>query len=164
MKKLICLFLSLCLLSLCLFSCDEDVDPNEGLESYTDFTMQDLNGNVLTLSDLVGSPIILNFWASWCPPCKSEMPDFQEAYSEYGSQIHFVMVSIDDTVSAAQGFISASGYSFPVYHDSYGQGASAYGITSIPQTYFINSDGYIELSYAHMISSSELQAGIDKIK
>ncbi len=160
MKKVLSIMLALAL-SLCLFGCGDD--PNAGYQEATDFKMQDLNGNTLSLKDLFGSPIVLNFWASWCPPCKSEMPDFEEAYRSYGSSVQFVMVSVDDTVYEAQGFISTSGYSFPVYHDSYGEGSVAYSISSIPQTLFINSDGYIVKSYSQMISAQELEDGINSI-
>ena len=92
------------------------------------------------------------------------MPDFDKAYKEYNSQVQFIMVSIDDTVYEAQGFISTTGYSFPVYHDTYGQGSLAYKIESIPQTFFINKDGYIKKSHVGAISSAALTEGINLIK
>ena len=65
-------------------------------EQMPDFTVVDEEGNPVSLSDFFGKPIILNFWASWCGPCKSEMPDFEEAYLEYGDVIQFLMVNCTD--------------------------------------------------------------------
>ena len=72
MKRLVFLLLALAIL---LLSCGND---NEGLTKAPDFTLEDYSGNTLKLSDLNGKPIVLNFWASWCPPCKAELPDFEK--------------------------------------------------------------------------------------
>ena len=83
-----------------------------------DFTMLDMDGNEVTLASFFGKPIILNFWASWCGPCKSEMPEIQKFYEEYGEEIHFLLVSVDDSLDTAKTFIADSGYTFPVYFDA----------------------------------------------
>ena len=86
------------------------------------FTVYDLEGNEVNLTDFFGKPIILNFWASWCGPCKMEMPDFNEAYETYKDEIHFLMVNMTDgsreTVEKASSFITENGYTFPVYYDT----------------------------------------------
>ena len=112
-----------------------------------DFTVTDKDGKEVKLSDFYGKPIIVNFWASWCGPCKSEMPDFQELYEEYGDEINFLMVNVTDgsreTVDTAKEFISDAGYTFPVYFDSVDQNAAmTYGTYSIPVTYFFDAEGH----------------------
>jgi thiol-disulfide isomerase/thioredoxin len=163
MKKLIVLLIALSLL-LCACGADSDApNPNEGLSPAYDFTMQDMSGNNVKLSSFLDKPVVLNFWASWCPPCRGEMPDFEEAYNKYKDEVNFVMVSVDDTIGDASNFINSSGYTFPAYYDVNGEGGYLYGVSSIPRTYFINTDGYIAKHYAQAISSVLLEAGIEYI-
>lgn len=132
-----------------------------------DFTVYDAEGNPLTLSSLRGKPVIVNFWASWCSPCKGEMPDFEEAYKAYGDDIHFLIVNMTDgereTVDSAKSYIDSVGYSFPVYYDTALSAAYAYGVYSIPATYFINAEGYC-IAYANsMLDLETLERGIGMI-
>ncbi len=131
--------------------------------SAPDFTMQDKDGNAVKLSDFEGKPIILNFWASWCGPCKMEMPDIQEFYEKYGQDIHFVLVSLDDSMDTAQAFISESGYTFPVYFDATSMGAYTYGASSIPMTFFIDANGDLVAYYKGAMSAGILEQGIGMI-
>ena len=129
-----------------------------------DFKIVDINGNSVKLSDYMGKPIILNFWASWCPPCKAEMPDFESKYKEYGNEIHFLMVNVGDaSLNDAKKFIATSGYTFPVFYDQWQEASYAYGAESIPATYFFDSDGNIVAYRVGMLSASMLQQGIDMI-
>ena len=132
-----------------------------------DFTVVDLAGKVHKLSDFVGKPIVLNFWASWCGPCKSEMPDFQKAYETYGDRIHFVMVNLTDgsgeTVKTASDFISSAGYTFPVYYDTRSDAAMTYGVNAVPVTYFIDSSGQLIAYGQGALDAATLQSGIDMI-
>lgn len=132
-----------------------------------DFTVTDREGNSVRLSDFVGKPVILNFWASWCGPCKSEMPDFDAAYAEYGDEIHFVMVNLTDgfreTTDTAQKFIDEQGYQFPIYFDTESSGAIAYSVTTIPATYFIDADGKPVAQGRGALDGETLQKGIQMI-
>ena len=130
-----------------------------------DFTVYDVDGNAHKLSDFRGQPVILNFWASWCGPCKMEMPDLEKAYQEYGDQIRFMLVDLTDgsqeTVEKASSFIESQGYTFPVYYDTAMEGAYAYGVSGIPVTYFINAEGTFEAYYQGAMTAEVLQQGID---
>lgn len=132
-----------------------------------DFTVTDINGNKVSLSDFVGKPVVLNFWASWCSPCKSEMPDFDEAYDKYKKDIHFLMVNLTDgyqeTVESASSFIEEQGYSFPVYYDTLSEATNTYQVYSIPATYFIDAKGNVIAHAKGAIDADTLQQGIDMI-
>ena len=132
-----------------------------------DFTVYDLEGNAHKLSDFRGKPVILNFWASWCGPCKMEMPDFDEKHQAYGDQIHFLMVNLTDgsqeTVETASTFIAEQGYSFPVYFDTERSGAIAYGVNAVPVTYFIDAEGNFVAWQQGVLTAEMLQTGIDML-
>ena len=128
-----------------------------------DFTMLDMEGNEVTLASFFGKPIVLNFWASWCGPCKSEMPEIQEFYEQYGGDVQFILVSLDDSLETAKKFIEDEGYTFPVYFDNTSLGGYSYGASSIPLTYFIDTDGQMVAYFRGAMSESILQQGIDLI-
>jgi len=161
-----------------------NVDPNTGLQAPTrsaqitqpgqssekpktkapDFTVLDAGGKEVRFSSMFGKPIVLNFWASWCPPCKSEMPEFNKVYKELGEKIQFIMVNLTDgqreTVAAGTKYISDQKFSFPVYFDTKQEAAYAYGIQSIPTTLFIDREGYIVTGAQGAILESMLRKGI----
>jgi thiol-disulfide isomerase/thioredoxin len=142
-------------------------EENEKLEAY-DFTVVDSEGSSVKLSELLGKPVVLNFWASWCPPCKIEMREFDEVYAEAGEEITFMMVDLVDgqreTKETGAQYIEEQGFSFPVYFDTEQEAAYAYGIMSIPTTLFIDKDGYIVTGALGAIDAETLRKGIDLIK
>ena len=133
-----------------------------------DFSMTDSDGNTVKLSDMKGKPIVLNFWASWCSPCKIEMPDFEKAYKEFGDEIQFIMLNLTDgmreTKDIGAKYVREQGYTFPVFFDNKQEGASAYAVRSIPITLFIDKDGYIIAETQGTIDENTLRKGIDLIK
>ncbi|MBQ8856990.1 MAG: TlpA family protein disulfide reductase [Lachnospiraceae bacterium] len=132
-----------------------------------DFTVYDADGNAVNLSDFIGKPTVVNFWASWCGPCQMEMPDFDKKYKELGEEIHFLMVNMTDgsqeTLETAKAFVEKSGYSFPVYYDTDIDAAMTYGVSSIPSTFFIDAEGHAVAWAQGMIDAETLQKGIDMI-
>lgn len=138
------------------------------VETAPDFTMTDASGEEVKLSDFFGKPVVLNFWASWCGPCKSEMPHFEDAYQKYGEDINFVIVNLTDgareTVEAASDFIEEQGYTFPLYFDTNTEGAMTYGTYSIPVTYFIGADGVPVAQANGALDAATLQKGLDMIQ
>ena len=132
-----------------------------------DFTVYDREGNEVHLSDYVGKPVVLNFWASWCGPCQSEMPDFDEVYGELGDEIHFLMVNMTtssrESFEKATAFIDEQGYSFPVFYDTEGDAATTYGVYSLPTTYFIDAEGYAVAQATGAIDKETLEKGIGMI-
>ncbi len=132
-----------------------------------DFTVYDIDGNEVHLYDFVGTPLVVNFWASWCGPCQMEMPDFQETYLELDGQVQFLMINMTDgsreTVETASSFIAEKGYTFPVFYDTDYSAASTYGVYSLPMTFFIDAQGYAVTYATGAISGETLQTGIDMI-
>jgi thiol-disulfide isomerase/thioredoxin len=132
-----------------------------------DFAVRDAEGETVRLSDYFGKPIVLNFWASWCPPCKTEMPDFEAVYREVGGEVVFMMLNLADgrreTVESGSQYIAEEGFTFPVYFDTESEAALAYGIRSIPTTLFIDGEGYVVTGAQGAISGETLRMGIDYI-
>lgn len=147
----------------------EETDSGENAaETAPDFTMTNASGEEVKLSDFFDKPVVLNFWASWCGPCKSEMPHFEDAYQKYGEDINFVIVNLTDgareTVENASDFIEEQGYTFPLYFDTNTEGAVTYGTYSIPVTYFIGADGVPVAQANGALDAATLQKGLDMIQ
>lgn len=154
----------------------EDEDEVEATEETTeeekfiapDFTVYDMDGEEVTLLSKVGKPIVVNFWASWCSPCKSEMPDFQSVYEELGGEVEFMMINLTDgmreTKDSAMEHVEENEYTFPVYFDTDQSASTIYQITSIPTTFFIDAQGNIVTYAQGAIDKETLLKGIEFIK
>ena len=114
-----------------------------------------------------GKPLLLNFWATWCGPCKSELPAFDKAYKEYGEEIAFLMVNLTDgsrdTVDSVKAFVNENEYSFPVYFDTEYEGSNAYKVTSIPLTILIDKNGNVYQSHVGAMNESRLNGYIEDL-
>lgn len=132
-----------------------------------DVTVYDEEGNPIQLSDYRGKPLIISFWATWCPYCLRDMPNFQAKYDELGDSVQFLMINATDgyreTVSGAAGFIEEEGYTFPVVYDTSLNASVAYAASSLPITYFIDAEGYLVAGYRGGLTAENLQIGIDML-
>ncbi len=132
-----------------------------------DFTLTDQNGTTHTLSSYQGKTIFLNFWATWCPPCRSEMPEIQALYEKYGeNQGDLVVLGVAAPDTGQEGsaehisaFLSDNGYTFPVVMDDAGLYSSLYGIRAYPTTFMIDKDGNV-FGYAQGALSGEMMESI----
>jgi thiol-disulfide isomerase/thioredoxin len=144
-------------------------DGNNGDEPIMaqDFEVLDQEGNTVRLSDFQGKPIVLNFWASWCPPCIAEMPFFQNAYESLGDRVVFLMVNETDgnreTVEKAEAFLEQEGLSLPVYFDTKLEAGYVYNVTGIPVTYFIDKEGVIRSFEKGSLTEKKLLENINDI-
>jgi thiol-disulfide isomerase/thioredoxin len=132
-----------------------------------DFTVYDADRNPVKLSDFKGTPVVLNFWASWCGWCVQEMPEFSEVYSEKKDEVRFLFIDWTDgkseTIESAQNYMKENGFDLPVYFDTDQDAVSAYGLTGIPATFFIGKEGYLVSGGAGAISKDSLLDGIQAI-
>lgn len=133
-----------------------------------DFVVYDENLNKVKLSDYKGKPVVVNFWASWCPPCKDEMPLFNEISSEYKQdELVVLMVNMTDgereTVDTAKKFIKENNYNMNVLFDKDNSAAISYNILSIPRTLFIDKNGDIIKDYSGEITKKELDNQIKSL-
>ena len=128
-----------------------------------DFTVKNFDGEDVKLSDYFGKPIVLNFWAYWCGPCQSEMPEFNARYEQLGGEVTFLMVHADPDTTQGKSLVVAEGYSFPVVYDESGEAAANYGISAYPTTFFIDAQGYLQAYYVGAMDGELLQQGIDLI-
>ncbi|MCF6095169.1 TlpA family protein disulfide reductase [Microaerobacter geothermalis] len=137
-------------------------------ESYpaTDFSLLDINGQEVTLSELKGKPVVLNFWASWCPPCREETPTFVKLYEKYKEDVIFLGVNLTNTEQSVENvrkFIKDFSVSYQILLDEQGEVAKTYQITGIPETFFINRDGMVIYKYSGAIGQEELEILIKKM-
>ncbi|MEG0978756.1 MAG: TlpA disulfide reductase family protein, partial [Oscillospiraceae bacterium] len=125
-----------------------------------DVTIYNSKGEEVSLASLLGKPTVINFWASWCGPCKAELPDFQSVFDEKSKDVNFIMVNLTDgfreTQSRAEKLISSSGYTFPIFFDNDGNASDEYGVYSIPTTFFVNANGEIENIHTGLITKEQL--------
>ena len=120
--------------------------PQEGFLA-PNLELRTIDGNRITLSDLRGKVVLLNFWATWCPPCRAEMPAMQKVYSDYGPD-DFVILAVNNTQQdardAVDAFILDQGLSFPVLLDISGEVSAQYQVNSMPTSFFIDPEGIIQ--------------------
>jgi len=132
-----------------------------------EISLVSLTGEKISLSDFRGHPVILNFWTTWCPPCRAEMPAMQRAFLDYqetGTIILAVNSTSQDSVAAVKTFIDQYGVSIPVLLDKEGDVASLYQVTSLPTTYFIDKSGIIrEVVIGGPMSEALLRTRIEKL-
>ncbi|HEY83275.1 MAG TPA: TlpA family protein disulfide reductase [Dehalococcoidia bacterium] len=109
-----------------------------------DFSLKDLDGNTVRLRDLRGRVVFINFWASWCPPCRAEMPEIEAVHQEYKDKgVVVIGVDISEPESVVRQYIRQGGFSWTIVLDSTGEVARDYRITAIPTSFFVDRDGVI---------------------
>ncbi len=110
-----------------------------------DFSLVDSGNHQLKLSDLRGSVVFVNFWATWCGSCVEEIPSIQKLYRQLSENPHFKMVTIliKDDLQRASGFMQQNGYTFPVYLNADGSAAQYFGITGVPETFILDKKGIL---------------------
>jgi peroxiredoxin len=122
-----------------------------------DFTLEILDGSKASLSDYVGSVILVNFWATWCPPCRDEIPHFEEAYQAYKDE-GFVVLGVNYQESAAEvePFVEGLGVTYPILLDESGTVTKKYRAVGLPTSVLVDRDGVIQMRHAGFLSEGQL--------
>jgi len=130
-----------------------------------DFALLDLSGQPVSLSSLTGKPVLVNFWAIWCPPCRYEMPFIQEIHDERSeSGLAVLAINVGESRSTVSEFIQENNYFFPVLLDTDQRVALEYGIRTFPTTIFIDKDGIIQnIKIGAFLSKFEIERSLDRI-
>jgi cytochrome c biogenesis protein CcmG/thiol:disulfide interchange protein DsbE len=140
----------------------QPASSNQGLirpgQLASDFSLPALDGETVRLSDLKGQVVLVNLWATWCPPCKAEMPtinDFYQAHQEAG--FIALIVNVQEDGSTVRAFIEANGFTFPVLLDSRGELMRQYGVRGLPTTFIIDRNGQVRHIQTGAITQAELE-------
>ena len=146
MKKIKFLILASCL-ALFITACGESPVATVGKQA-PDFDTVDLKGDVWSLSKLKGQVVFLNFWATWCPPCREEMPSMERLYAKLPKE-KFEMIALfnKDDPAAVKNFVTKLGITFPILSDEYNFAGTKYGLTGLPETFIIDKQGVIQEKY-----------------
>ena len=127
------------------------------------FTLKNTFGEEVSLADFRGQPVVLNFWASWCPPCRAEIPHFQDASTKYNGQAVILGVDQGEPLSVVGDFGAAFGVTYPLLLDSDNSVSRDYGVVALPKTVFIDSDGVIRELFTGIVNRAILQDRIEKL-
>jgi len=129
-----------------------------------DFKLKDLNGKEVSLSDFKGKKVLLNFWASWCPPCKAEMPDLEKLYQQTkDSDLVILAVNLGEDKTTAKSFIENNKYNFTVLLDLDQGTANQYNIVAIPTSFFIDKEGNIVSTFKGGMTLEQMKDNISKL-
>jgi len=134
-------------------------DLNEGpLAGYMapGFLLEDLTGQKVDLVSLRGRPVVLNFWATWCPPCRAEMPDFERASRRYAGQVAVLGIDQGEARGDVAAFGRTLGISYPLLIDEGSTASRAYDVHLLPTTFFIDADGVIQEVYSGILNEAIL--------
>ena len=129
-----------------------------------DFTLELANSDMLRLSDLRGKVVLVDFWASWCGPCRQEAATLNRIYAAYSdAPVEFVGVNVWDTPDAAKAFLVEFGVAYPTGVDTDGAIALEYGVRGIPEKFFIDSDGVVRRKYVGPMPEDVLRGVLDEL-
>ena len=123
------------------------------------FSLPDLDGQQVTIAEFQGKPVVINFWATWCPPCRLEMPEFQRAYEAYQEDDLVILAvnAAEQSEVVRSFFYDQMGYTFTPLLDEEGQVGEAYGAIGLPSTFFVNAAGEVTAVHRGALTQTQLQ-------
>ncbi len=122
-----------------------------------DFSLTTLSGEPFTLSGLRGTPVVLNFWATWCPPCRAELPELQAASERLAGQVAIIGVNQAEAPAEVKAFVTSLGLTFPMPLDVNADASRLYAVRSLPTTFFIDRQGIIRHIQIGPVTEATLQ-------
>ncbi|MFV2045768.1 MULTISPECIES: TlpA family protein disulfide reductase [Metabacillus] len=148
------------------------INPNTAKEGVTEgsaapnFELATLNGESMSLESLKGKKVILNFWATWCPPCRSEMPDMQRIQDEHDGDVVVVAVNLtssESSVKTVEDFVNELGLTFPVLLDEKGKVNNQFEVLSYPTSYFLDEEGVIRTKFVGAMTYDQMNDLLDDL-
>jgi cytochrome c biogenesis protein CcmG/thiol:disulfide interchange protein DsbE len=143
------------------YGCSEDTSPT--MEAAPDFSVALFDGETFQLGAYKGKPVLINFLASWCMPCREEIPILNQVYREYTTDVAFIAIAVGDTEEKAKKFVEELNLSFPAGIDRSGEIEEAYGVYGVPTTLFIDEKGIISYRHPGSVTERLLKHELDKI-
>lgn len=144
--------------------CGEDGAGSAGKQAAPDFTINTFDGATFRLSDHKGSPVVINFFASWCTTCGIEVFDLEKVYKEYlDKNVTFAGVAVDDTEEKAKKYVDKYAITYPNGLDGDGTIKKAYGIHGLPFTFFIDKEGFVSYIHAGAVTKKLLKYELDRL-
>ena len=141
---------------------DSFVELDVEAEAAPEFTMALIDGGELSLADLRGKLVMLDFWASWCPPCRDEAPVLAQVYGEYRDKgVEFIGVNLWDESGDAELFVQQEGHQYPNGVDEGGKIAISFGVRGIPEKFFVNRSGLIVRKFSGPMDAEKLRGILD---
>ncbi|MBB6282366.1 TlpA disulfide reductase family protein [Geobacillus subterraneus] len=137
---------------------ETEISPEIG-HTAPDLTLPTLGGEPVKLSDLRGKAVVLNFWTSWCPPCKKEMPELEKFYKQHDREVALLAVHLttQDTLDNAERFVKSEKLTLPVAFDVRGEALHQYRVQTIPTTYIIDPNGVIRQKIVGPVTAAQLE-------
>lgn len=129
-----------------------------------DFTLRTVEGDIVKLSDYRGQVVLFNTWATWCPPCRAEMPDLEAYYREHRDDGFVVLaVNSQESASTVAKFVETQGFTFPVLLDPDGKVMSRYAVRGLPTSFVIDRDGMVRGVWSGQLSPARLREMVDSL-
>jgi len=148
-------------LALVLVACGADEDELAG-PAVPDRTFEDFDGEEASLTDHAGTPMVVNFWASWCPPCVAEMPDLEAVHQARGDEVAFVGINTQDELATAVDLVEQTGITYDLGQDPDGEMFRDFEVFSMPTTFFVDEDGAIVHRHSGLVTRMQLEDLIDE--
>ncbi|PMC38625.1 thiol:disulfide interchange protein [Bacillus sp. UMB0899] len=162
MKKVLAISILIFLIGYAVYFAINPSSPKVGVSEGSaapDFELETLSGESMSLSSLKGKKVIINFWATWCPPCRSEMPDMQKIQNEYNGDVVVLAVNLtssENSVETVDSFVKELGLTFPVLLDEKGKINNQFEVLSYPTSYFVDENGVIQTKFVGALSYDQM--------
>lgn len=141
----------------------EKVSPPATGKPMADFELTDVNGNVHRLSDYRGKPVVLNFWATWCPPCNEEMPVFESYHQRLKDDVVFIGVNYMEDSATVKNFVEENQITFQILLDFSGKASDRYYVQAYPTTFFIDAEGVLRAQRIGVLTPSMLEQYLQRV-
>ena len=133
-------------------------------DAVPDDAFSTLDGRLVRFADYRGRPLVVNFFAGWCEPCERELPAFEEVHRALGGEVAFVGIAFNDQVASTESIVERTGVTFDVGRDANGKLAEAFGVTSIPATFFVSPEGEIVSAVRREIDAARLADEVERLR